>query len=101
MLESRHGSLEVQAAIDLLNAIGLDPATAKSILTGILGAAISDPAKSKRIAKDFGRAVRRLGRGAKRRTYRLTMWVNDKKRSFTARSGEENRVDVDDSSDDA
>lgn len=94
IVEARHGSLEVQVLIEALNAIGLDQATAKSILAGIVGAAISDPKKTKQIGKDLSRGVRRIVRTAKRKTYRLTIVIGQKVKTFFAYVSDIGKVEI-------
>ena len=92
--DAKHGSFEVQAAIDLLNAIGLDHDTAKNILLGIVASALWDQEKTKRIARDFQRAIARIARGAKRKTIRLTISVRNRFKSLSATVDESGRVQV-------
>lgn len=88
----KKGSLEVQVIIDTLNAIGLDQASAKSILLSVLASAIYDPNRAKIIASDMSRAVSRITNGAIGKTFTLAISTKNAIAKFSVNVDDKQKV---------
>lgn len=94
LLEARHGSLEIQLAIDFLNSVGLDPDTAKNILINILANAIWDVERSKRLVYDFRRAIQRISNGANGKVIVLKIYFKNKIKTLKANINLKGKVKI-------
>jgi len=91
---TRSGSFELQAVIDLLNAVGLDHENAKNLLLNIIATAMCNELGAKKIAADFKRAIRRISSTAREKTIYLVIRIGDKVKRIKAYVHKDGKVDV-------
>lgn len=90
----RKGSIELQAIADSLTAIGLDPASAKSVILGILTNAIFDPERAKTLTGEFTRAVKRVAQASAGKVITVAITIKHKVVQITAKVDEIGNVKV-------
>jgi hypothetical protein len=90
--EIRQGSVEIQAAIDFFAAIGLDPATAKGALIGILTQALGDKKRCKNFENQFQKAIRRIARSSPPKIFQMQIKLGGKNLAYWFKVGTDHEV---------
>ncbi len=79
---AKRGSLVLEVVAQALDAIGLDPVSAKAVLLSVLANALWDPTRTKTVISDLARGARRVANSAKGKVIMVSVAIRNKIRRF-------------------